>query len=354
MPLHLDETLDKITSLTSFQISPLLEMLASLQAFAHPWRVRKWTEEVVSIMGKDFQHDLSELYTVHNMGSDFTEFAIDYADQNDIPGFINYVREMPVNQFIFYLQGRILPLELIPENGDPNEVHQLINSYMDNSDHAELCLIPGNTKDIASIRIKLPELLEDYWMKYFKGQLGHIDTILEESIKEKENFLIRNGGTPLLKKITGKEHLPPLIPDNMPYSSVRYIPIYRMHKTYQIFYGYGNVTILYDSGLTNSRTTELRQLKDSILTTMKALGDENRLKILKMVADAYQNLNGKKIAERLGLSQSVVSRHLGQLKEAGLIKEFSPDKRNITYSIEWEAIGDISSMIQKYMEAESN
>lgn len=354
MPLHYDETLDQITSLTSFHISPILEMIVSLQAFVHPWRVREWTREVVDIMGITFQDDISNLYNAHNTGSDFIELAIDYPDQNDIPGFIKYVKEMPINQFIFYLQGRIIPLEMIPENGDPTKTSQMIDSYMESKDQKELCIIPGNIKNISSIKKKLPELWEKYWEKYFREELKNIQNVWEDSVSQKEDFLLRNGGKHLLKKITGKDHLPPLIPENIPYSSVQYVPIQKMHRAYQIYYGYGNATILYDTGLTDSRVTELRQLKESILTTIKALGDDNRLKILKIVADAYQNLNGKKIAEKLSLSQSVVSRHLGQLKEAGLITEFSQDNRNITYSIEWDTISTISSRLQEYMEAESN
>ena len=113
LPLHLNESQDNITAMTSFMVSPVLEMLVSLQAFAHPWRVRKWTEEVTAVMGLNFKKDLSDLYQSHNLGCDFIELAIDFTDQNNIPAFIKYIREMPVKQFIFYLLGRIIPLKAI-------------------------------------------------------------------------------------------------------------------------------------------------------------------------------------------------------------------------------------------------
>jgi DNA-binding transcriptional ArsR family regulator len=353
MPLHLNESQDNFTSLTSFQISPVFEMIVSLQAFTHPWRVRKWTEKVTAIMGESFQQELITLYTAHNIGCDFIECAADYPDQGNIPGFINYVRDMPVNRFIFYLLGRIIPIELIPENGDMKKVQHIQTSYMEKNSQEVNCVIPGTIDDIPTVRKQITDLWELYWNRYFQKESENLYTIWEDSIREQERFLIRNGGKPLMKKISGHDKMPRQIPENMPYSSIRYIPIYRIHKECQIYFGYGNITVLYDASMSDKRTIKVQQLKTSILTTLKALGDENRLKILKLVADSYQKLNGKMIAEKVGLSQSVVSRHLGQLKEAGLIKEFSPDNRNITYTIEWDIISLVSSGLQNYLEAGS-
>src|SRR5260221_10390790 len=51
----------------------------------------------------------------------------------------------------------------------------------------------------------------------------------------------------------------------------------------------------------------------------RLLGDEARLRLLRVLAD--ERLNVTELTGVLGLAQSGVSRHLGLLKDAGLVKE---------------------------------
>jgi len=56
-----------------------------------------------------------------------------------------------------------------------------------------------------------------------------------------------------------------------------------------------------------------------VLEGLKALGDETRLKIFKLVQN--RELCVCQIVPAIGLSQPTVSTHLGKLKRAGLVKE---------------------------------
>ena len=60
-------------------------------------------------------------------------------------------------------------------------------------------------------------------------------------------------------------------------------------------------------------------------------------------------MNGKAIAKKLNLSAPTVSRHLGQLKEAGIISEESADNRTITYTLQREAIFDLPDTLMDYL-----
>ena len=51
----------------------------------------------------------------------------------------------------------------------------------------------------------------------------------------------------------------------------------------------------------------------------RLLGDEGRLRLLRVLA--RERLNVTELTGVLGLAQSGVSRHLGLLKDAGLVKE---------------------------------
>lgn len=60
---------------------------------------------------------------------------------------------------------------------------------------------------------------------------------------------------------------------------------------------------------------------------LRVLADRSRLEILRQLA--YQPSYGKEIASRLGLTTATVSRHLDQLKNAGLVIEDPADAQNI-------------------------
>jgi ArsR family transcriptional regulator len=65
-------------------------------------------------------------------------------------------------------------------------------------------------------------------------------------------------------------------------------------------------------------TPRVRAVKE-LSEFFKSLADENRLKILFMLAE-HGELNVSAIGERLGQSQPAVSHHLTQLKNAGLVE----------------------------------
>lgn len=56
---------------------------------------------------------------------------------------------------------------------------------------------------------------------------------------------------------------------------------------------------------------------DQIVQILKALGDDNRLKILIMLS--RRRICAKGIARHLGISEATVSQHIKVLKEAGII-----------------------------------
>jgi DNA-binding transcriptional ArsR family regulator len=116
-----------------------------------------------------------------------------------------------------------------------------------------------------------------------------------------------------------------------------------------MFYGYGNVTVLFDSERTQARIAEIEQGKERALAVLKALSDSSRLDLLRVITQKEGQLNGKKIAEHLNLSASAVSRHLAQLKDAGVILEDTGDNRAVTYRIQWDALRDLPDLLQDFL-----
>ena len=80
------------------------------------------------------------------------------------------------------------------------------------------------------------------------------------------------------------------------------------------------------------------------LTTLKALADETRLKLIHLLLD--QDLCGRALAQHLGISEAAVSQHLKVLKGAGVVEG---EKRGYWthYSIEKNALEMVTGELQR-------
>ena len=117
MPLEMIESTDALTDIIRFETSPVYEMILSLHVLLKPGRHADWVEAVRGDLPSDLLDELADVYGPFKSGAVFFELPVDYPDQNDVPGFIDYVRAMEPITFIFYLVGRILTPEEIAATG---------------------------------------------------------------------------------------------------------------------------------------------------------------------------------------------------------------------------------------------
>ncbi len=80
----------------------------------------------------------------------------------------------------------------------------------------------------------------------------------------------------------------------------------------------------------------------TLLSFFKALGNENRLKIMAMLAE--QESTVRELAQRLQLKEPTVSEHLALLREAGLVKVRSDGNFRI-YSFDASALTDMNKVL---------
>ncbi len=78
---------------------------------------------------------------------------------------------------------------------------------------------------------------------------------------------------------------------------------------------------------------------DSLLAFFKALADENRLKIIGLLAAHPYTVED--LAEALGLGASTTSHHLARLSKAGLVSART-DGHYYIYSLQTEVLKDMS------------
>jgi DNA-binding transcriptional ArsR family regulator len=348
MPLHVTAERDPITPLIHFRTSAVFQTLVSIQAATHPWRHKDWTRRVNEELGEDFYTRLKALYQKFHNGCDFAEMAIDYAG-DDFSGFLDYVESLSSRNFVFYVLGRVYRLEEIPEILTEESIYRLVEEH-GNLDHFQHIGVTFEwAADVPALQRNLIDLWRTYWQEFFESKLPDFQAIWERGMREKEEILYRQGGTVLLEQITGCSELPPPIPEDQPFTTVQLVPACLMPRSSVTYYGYGNITVLYDCTRSEEVDAEIEKSKDRALAMLRALADENRLKILRLISEEELAYNGRKIADKLNLSPSVVSRHLSQLKEAGLVAEQSPDNRNILYMAQREKINELPKLLLRYL-----
>jgi DNA-binding transcriptional ArsR family regulator len=354
MPLEVIDSTDPLARLIEFRRSAVYEMIISLRLLLDPTRThRQWVVQTVADLTTEFMKELEVLYKPFMMGHQFLELGVDYPNHDDVKGFINYVRRMPPDKFVFYILGRVLPhKDLAATDLSKKAVMKLIQDQLDEH-YAETCYkmpLDFLLEDIPALQNRLTNLWEFYWDNALARQIPDLMPHWENAIQDRERVLNREGGEALMQSIVGRfRRLPPPLPANMPIEEVVIVPSYLLPSRAFIFYGYGNVTVLFDARLTEARVQEIESGKDTALTVLRALSDNTRLNILQVIARSHGQIHGQKIAKMLDLSPSVVSRHLTQLKDAGLLEEIPQEDRKIYYRIKDEVIVGLSDKLLDYI-----
>ncbi len=352
MPIQVIETTDPITHMIRFETSPVFEMLFSLHLFYHPGLRAEWAENARAALSQDFLRELDAVYKPYDGGFLFFELAIDYPDQSDVPGFIDHVRVMDPARFVFYLVGRIVPIEAIEQTAFDHAALAKLLENVPYDVHCQCLETPLHDilADVPAFQAQLADLWAWYWDEFFSGQVESLRPHWEGALNDKNAVLAREGGMALYQHVTGKDKLVPPLPADYPVEEVVFIPVYLIPTNVYVFYGYGNITIVFDSERTQERIAAIEQGKERALAALKALGDNSRLDIVRQIAHHEGMINGKRIAAKLNLSASAVSRHLGQLKDAGVIVEEAQDNRAITYRVQWDTIKDLPSLLIDYLQ----
>ncbi len=351
-PLHGIEVTDEITSMIRFRTSVVYEMLISLTTLLDSRRHIAWANSARETLPSDFWDDLRTVIEPFHQGRDLLELAVYYPNHDDVPGFINYVRSMDEATFIFHLVGRVIPLAVLRKidltvAGLTQELeHSEPNYYQYFCEHVPMDKV---VEDIRGFQNRLADLWQDYWDSFFSSQVATIYPIWEKGLMDKEELMARSGGRALLDQLLINKKLPQPLPQDHPFTEILLVPVYLISGHMTMFFGYGNITILFDSERTTARLAQIEEAKEETLATLKALADSTRLKILQLIARSDGKMNGKKIAEMLNLSASAVSRHLAQLKDGGLITEESLDNRIITYWLKKDVIASLPDKLLEYL-----
>jgi DNA-binding transcriptional ArsR family regulator len=204
--------------------------------------------------------------------------------------------------------------------------------------------------DIGAFQNRLADLWQAYWDAFFSLQVEQLRPDWENALIDKKRILTREGGQALYEHLVEKKETPPMLPPDHPATEIVVIPL-ALHPSSNAyrFYGYGNVTVLFDSQRTEAYVVQQQEVKAEIRSVAKALSDDTRLNVLRLIAQFGGQMNGKAIAHKLCLSPSAVSRHLTQLRESGLIEEEPLGNRVIAYHIRREKVDAFGDRVLAFL-----
>lgn len=351
MPLEVIEATDPLASMIRFHTSTVCEMIISLQNLVKSTRHASWAASARAELPPRLLDELKALYEPFFDGAIFFELALDAPDQDDVPGFLAHLRRMEPERFLFYTVGRIMSVDEIARLGtDPEPFMDRLREVVKETQcWCAEAPIEWILADVPAFQNRLADLWEWYWDVYFRDHAEELRPHWEHALDDKSSLLARLGGQGLLEHITGKAELPKPLPADIPYTDIAFVPVYLLPPPVYMFYGYGNITIVFDSERTEARSAELARSKDEALAIFKAMADSTRLDILRLIVHSEGRMHGKQIAAKLNMSASAVSRHLAQLKDAGLIVEESQDNRTITYRLQSDAIRGLPDKIMDFL-----
>lgn len=213
--------------------------------------------------------------------------------------------------------------------------------------------------DPATLRSRLAGMLGRYWDEAFAEEWDRIQPRLDAEIADASRRLVAGGVPALAAEFLPEARWEPDIPA---------IVLDKRHGSLDIevdvaargglsivptVYGWPHVAVEVDPPWALSMIHPIRQLQQpevaqasdhEVATGLRALGDETRLQISRLVAE--QPRSTTELAELLSLSESSVSRHLKTLSGAGVL-EAERDGYYVLYRLVPDRIGALGGALRR-------
>ncbi|WP_078594534.1 ArsR/SmtB family transcription factor [Evansella clarkii] len=184
-------------------------------------------------------------------------------------------------------------------------------------------------------------ILEQWHRKYFSVLDPRIFQELNTQHLKTEEALSQLNEVEVIEKTTRGFYL-----ENQPdEQKVFLLPQY--HSRPVVLYSYGENQLFYQYAA-DGITGPGQSIPPESMRAQQALSDENRIKILKFLAEG-QPETFKKIHEYSGLAKSTVHHHLISLRAAGLVRIHISPGRPESFSYREEGLTEMERKIKKYI-----
>jgi DNA-binding transcriptional ArsR family regulator len=335
-----------------FIYSPYFEMLCSLHVIykpEHHLSRLNWYREIRERLDEELYEEI--MY----FGSNYYEWlpAMDFknvlrsVNDFDVVGSLDLIAEMDNVDFIHtVLRGDLNKEEIAvyikkaSYKGDPNKISEVQARTFSNPE---------------GFKRRFIACLKKYYYLYFERELRFIEPLLVRKLKKEaaacEDIGIKDYAPKIHSRIevTHKAflfHKYTLF--TVPFASIKkiIIRISSFIDPHMLIDVDEEQSIELTIRVNLEKTAE--EVPFDLFMTMKALGDETRLKILRAI---YKKINSTQaLAKELNMTEAGVSKHLKLMYEAGILRK-KRDGNYINYMIEREIIDRIPMDIYQYLDS---
>lgn len=243
---------------------------------------------------------------------------------------------------------------------DPDVVHdpefqRQVLANAGQADPSAVAILEEAFTDPAPVRERIAAMLERYWKEAFHEEWDRIRPRLESEVGDMARTLMGAGMDGFV------EHFLPEWSWNPDLSALQLERPYERDVDVAARDGLAFVPVVYDFRVTveadapwnlsvflplrSMRQPEVPQASDhEVATGLRALGDETRLQILRLLGDAPRST--KELATLLSLSESAVSRHLKTLASAEVV-DSERDGYYVLYQLKPDRIGAIGGALRR-------
>ncbi len=336
------------------EASPSYELLMSLCAFNDfhgdmTYDVGKgWFDDIRAKASPDLLANIEQFsFHSHLVWEHIFSLAYDCPPPRDVPTFIEYLEATDALELRLHLLGyyvrehrRVTPPEIIymAAQGDSEAQKTLLKtSFPDDADWQKT-LRWLLVLDTAAAKSMLLDIIRRWYAEVFREQEPIILPILARDVEAKRALKATMSPEQLIEACTGWEYVPEpgikrvvLIPSyvNRPYNSDA------EHHGTRIFY----FPVADESVVAGNNAPPVR-----LLRLAKALADERRLRILKMLSTGSYTL--QEIADDFGVAKTTIHHHLITLRSAGLVRMRLSDKH---YSVRPDVIESLGDLLSSYL-----
>ena len=270
----------------------------------------------------------------------------------DVPAFLAHFQEIEPLELRLHLLGyyqrdirRSTPLDIIlrAAEGDTEAQRQFFKtSFPDDRDwqeflHQILSIDAEKTKTI------LLNIFQDWYEQVFRDIEPQVIPILERDLEAKRAMKPNMSTERLIEAATnGLEFVP-----EPGLRKVVLIPSYVL-RPWNEPCDYQDMKIFCYPVADESVTEDSNTPPVQLVRLYKALADERRLRILKMLMTRSYSL--QEIADEFGVAKTTMHHHLGTLRAAGLVRVQSNEKM---YNLRHNMLSQVSELLNTYLKGRS-
>lgn len=191
-------------------------------------------------------------------------------------------------------------------------------------------------------RRRLSAFVSDYWTAIFREEFYWIEPLLQRSVQETARRIEHEDAHALVDDLTkGRIDLDPA-----DFAAVTMLPSVFGTPDNVIDLWEGQLSLTYSVSPVGALPRDELAPPEVLSRMLKALGDESRLKIMKLILDRRRCT--QELAAELELSEPTVSKHLKILREAELL---SAEKAGnfVYYSLRLERIAELQMRILDFL-----